>query len=504
MVSKKDLIDWFGKPRGYAHLDEAAGSAARAARVLSDPEKVKRHGFFPFIQFESKQRRVLTPDHWKSPKIAEMKAKCRPLAYCSHIDRYIYSYYSKYLNEKYNDWTALHDLDDCVVAYRSSDNSPKFLHKNNITYAKAAFEFINRNKPCRVVVSDFEGYFDNIDHCYLKNRLCDLLNVEQLDDDLYAVYKNVTKYSIINKNDIDKFIFENEGVLIRKAENSPLLTKEQFAEFRETGGIHRHKDLYGIPQGSPISAVLSNIYLMEFDLALKQFADQCNGFYIRYCDDLILIAPDADGAPTYTEIHEFLNSWTSGSKIQHLKCSSNKTKYFYFSNAGCAELDRKTEKPKYSAKSGKNRLDYLGFVFDGKTVQLRPKSVLKYYYRAYKKIQNSANQENGGRHNIYAIYSDKIYRNTNLIPRGGKRSVDRYIRLDQYAQNRVPGRRLYNFKVVTTVGVAKKIELQGNYITYIKRVRKTFENSELIFVERILKRHLTKLGNRFRKCNMVV
>lgn len=504
MVSRKDLVDWFGEPRGYAHLDEATGSVIRAAKVLSDTENVKKHGFFPFIQFKSKQRGVLTPDHWKSPKIAEMKVKSRPLAYCSHIDRYIYSYYSRFLNEKYNEWTALHGLDDCVVAYRSSENSSKFLHKNNITYAKAAFEFINKNKPCRVIVSDFESYFDNIDHRYLKDRLCDLLGVEQLDDGLYAVYKNITKFAVISREDIDKFRLEKKVICDGSTGNCPLLTKEQFAEFRKKRLIYQHKDSYGIPQGSPISAVLSNIYLMEFDLALKQFADQCNGFYIRYCDDLILIVPDVDGAPAYTEIYGFSNSWTSGSKIPHLKCSVNKTKYFYFSNVGCIELDRVTKKPKHSTKSGKNRLDYLGFVFDGKTVQLRPKSILKYYYRVYKKIQNSANQENGGRHNIYAIYSDKIYRNINIIPRERKRSVDKYIRLDQYVKNRVPGRRLYNFKIVTVAGVAKKIELQGNYITYVRRVKKTFENSELIFVERILKRHLTKLGNEFRKCNMIV
>lgn len=508
MVSVKDLVAWFGKPRKYVHLDEAEGCVVRAANVLSDSKKVSQHGFFPFIQFQTKQRRVLTPDQWISPKIAEMKIKRRPLAYCSHTDRYIYSYYSKKLNEQYNKWTDLHCLDECVVAYRRAENSTKFLHKNNISYAKSAFEFIKRNSPCKVVVSDFTGYFDHIDHRYLKHRLCDLLNVYRLDEGLYAVYKNITKFSFIDKEDVDAYRIAKGIDFDDNGKAGRLLTKEQFAEFREKRYIHRNEHSYGIPQGSPISAVLSNIYLMKFDLALKNFADKYNGFYIRYCDDLILIVPDDEGAPSFAEIYNFLNSWTSGSKIPHLECSPDKTRYLYFDGSGCCEIDKTTGKPKHSIKSGKNRLDYLGFVFDGVVVRLRPKSILKYYYRVYKKIRNSVKQERdcrkGGRHNIYIIYSNKIYRDANIIPKGGSRSRKQYIRLDHYVPSRISTRGLYNFKIVSINGTAKRVELQGNYITYIRRVKKIFEGSGLIFDEKILCRHLMKIGNRFRRCERIL
>lgn len=509
MVSGKDLVDWFGKPRGYAHLDEATGSVIRAAEILSDPKKAKQHGFFPFIQFESKQRRLLTPDRSKSSKVYKVDLKRRKLAYCSHVDRYIYSYYSRYLNEKYNEWAELHDLDECVVAYRSSDNCSKFLHKNNITHAKAAFEFINKNKPCRVVVSDFNGYFDNIDHQYLKHRLCELLNVYRLDEDLYAVYKNITKFSFIEKGDIDKYRVAKGIIVADGKEGNRLLTKEEFAEFRENGYIQRNRQDFGIPQGSPISAVLSNIYLLKFDLALKKFADKYHGLYIRYCDDLILIIPDQVGTPSFVEIYNFLNSWTSGSKIPHLECSTKKTRYFYFDGSGCFEIDRVTGKSKYPAKSGRKRLDYLGFVFDGSVVRLRPKSILKYYYRVYKKISNSVRQEKechkgGGRHNIYVLYSDKIYRNINIIPEDKLQSRERYIRLDRYAQGQTSARSLYNFKIMTIGKNKKRVELRGNYITYVRRVKKTFEGSDLIFDERILSRNLMKIGNRFRRCQRIL
>lgn len=44
------------------------------------------------------------------------------------------------------------------------------------------------------MIGDFTNFFDNLDHLYLKQQLCQLLGVCQLPDDYYAVYKSVTKY----------------------------------------------------------------------------------------------------------------------------------------------------------------------------------------------------------------------------------------------------------------------------------------------------------------------
>jgi retron-type reverse transcriptase len=47
----------------------------------------------------------------------------------------------------------------------------------------------------------------------------------------------------------------------------------------------------GIPQGSPISALLSNIYMFSFDKHMKNYVDSIGGKYFRYCDDMLLIVP---------------------------------------------------------------------------------------------------------------------------------------------------------------------------------------------------------------------
>jgi len=45
----------------------------------------------------------------------------------------------------------------------------------------------------------------------------------------------------------------------------------------------------GIPQGSPMSAVLSNIYMIDFDKRLNQLAIQKGFLYKRYCDDILIV-----------------------------------------------------------------------------------------------------------------------------------------------------------------------------------------------------------------------
>ena len=47
-----------------------------------------------------------------------------------------------------------------------------------------------------MIIGDFSHFFDSLDHTYLKKQICDVLDVEILPPDYYAVFKNITKYSI--------------------------------------------------------------------------------------------------------------------------------------------------------------------------------------------------------------------------------------------------------------------------------------------------------------------
>jgi group II intron reverse transcriptase/maturase len=59
----------------------------------------------------------------------------------------------------------------------------------------------------------------------------------------------------------------------------------------------------GIPQGSPLSPLLGNLYLVEFDRAVQQNHPR----YIRYCDDLIVVAAtEAEVQTAHAEIQKLL------------------------------------------------------------------------------------------------------------------------------------------------------------------------------------------------------
>ena len=73
-------------------------------------------------------------------------------------------------------------IDDNSVAYRN--NHPG---KNNVDYSLRALEFIKEQRKCMIMIGDFTHFFDNLEHSYLKKRICDLLEVERLPEDFYAI-----------------------------------------------------------------------------------------------------------------------------------------------------------------------------------------------------------------------------------------------------------------------------------------------------------------------------
>lgn len=173
----------------YSHFDFKTNIVS-SWDYISDPSKVAKHGFYPFIHYEQKQI--------KFRKKKGKKIKVRNIYYAAHIDSCIYQYYSFLLNEKYNDRVKNDNLSDVAVAYRTD------LGKSNIHFAKSAFDFMKNSDTCYIMIGDFTDFFDTLEHNYLKYRICDLMGTNCLPNDYYSVFKNVTKYSYVELTDLLK------------------------------------------------------------------------------------------------------------------------------------------------------------------------------------------------------------------------------------------------------------------------------------------------------------
>lgn len=216
----------------YAHFD-CRTDIQKSAKKVTDPDWVSHHGFYPFIHYEKDCSKYTSKGK---------KDKKRDICYASHIDRCILQYYCHEMNELYNTRIREYGIQDVPVAYRSD------LGLNNIHLAKQAFDFIRENPSSYVMIGDFTGFFDNLDHAYLKGRWCQLLGVDQLPPDHYAIFKNITRYSVWELNDLLELNgLPNTSTGRRKLNaQQTVITAGLYKENRSH--IHKHTDPFGIPQ----------------------------------------------------------------------------------------------------------------------------------------------------------------------------------------------------------------------------------------------------------------
>ncbi len=425
------------KDKYYTHFDVKKHHNDYENRV-ENIAWVSKHGFYPFIHFSMKFNKYTNDAQGKK----YIKPKERDIFYAAHIDRYIYEYYGNRLNNKYNRYLKMNGTSRVSTAYRNCTPG-----KCNIDFAKEVFEFIVKCEAAYIYVGDFTKFFDNLDHKYLKEKIKCVVGEESLDVAGYAIYKNLTRFSYIEADDI-----EHETGMLRR----DMRDLEKYFETADFQAVKRkylkknRKD-YQIPQGSSISAVYANVYMVDFDKKLNDFITSHKGMYRRYCDDIIMVIPMNKGdllRGADKKITDFV--YRVRDEIPRLDLNPEKTEHFFYENGVLEKIMGES-----------SLINYLGFTFDGKTVRIRDKSLFKYYCRAYRKIKKvkEARDErsfNAGRKAIYKSY--------------------------------------------THLGVKKDPKEHGNFLTYAYKADKIFKQSELLNSEirNQVKRHWWKIENRLR------
>ncbi len=440
------------RPSQYAHFDQRV-SLAQCWSYITNPESVAKHGFYPFIHYDLKSRKI------KSGKKADPKV--RSIYYAAHLDGWIYKYYAYLFNELYNKRVNKDGIASVAVAYRTD------LKKSNIQFAHEAFKFIRSFTPCHVMIGDFTDFFDTLNHKYLKQQLCDLMDVHQLPADFYAVFKNVTKFSylelanLLTLNGLDDTL-KNRRVLNKKPK---VLTSEAFRVNKNQISQNPRKIL-GVPQGSPISATFANIYMLTADKAIHKFVCSHNGFYMRYSDDFIIVLPD-DPQTDFMELYCWIKSELNS--IPDLTLQEKKTKLFYVADG---RVENRTNRYIPDVDSGKDVIDFLGFSFDGVSITIRDKTISKYYHRTYRKIKtitSSGGYTPAGKH----ISCERLYKK---YSRKGTIAYQKRQAAQQHTS--------LNMK-----------EIKGNFLDYVDRAQVEFAGEP---IDRGTKRHMQKIRKRLK------
>lgn len=341
----KDTNDWY-KQRHYLHFDRPI-NLKNACSIVKNPDVVASHSFYPLINYVVESKKI------RKDKLTDkiiVKKKQRPIAYASHVDSHIYSFYAKYLSEKYEQKLTTLGLNDCILAFRS-------LGKSNIHFALDAFNKIKDVGPCSAVALDLSKFFDTLDHQILKEKWADLINNSKLPPDHFNIFKSVTNFSQVEK----EALYKRLCISLNNPKNGRHRICEPL-EFRNTVRkeklIVTNNNSFGIPQGSPLSALLSNIYMIDFDKEMKTYVDIHGGFYYRYCDDMLFIVP----TPLRDKVAGFARQ-----EIEKLKVNINPDK---------------TELRTFNSFNNKliadHPLQYLGFIFDGNDIYLRSSSLARY------------------------------------------------------------------------------------------------------------------------------
>lgn len=439
-------------PRKYTHFDPKIQFVS-CQGYICNPSKIKQHAFYPLIHFTKESRRI-KHGHRADPKL-------RQIYYASHIDSWIYRYYAYLYNELYNTELKSLGLGDVSVAYRTD------LGKSNIDFACSAFSALRDFPSCYVIIGDFTNFFDSLEHRYLKLRLCKLLQVNQLPCDHYAVYKSVTNFHYWELNDLLAYyhLSNNRRDIKQFNAKDRALTPQEFRANRacicknQTPGV-------GIPQGTPISAIYANIYMLEADKLINTLVKSLGGIYMRYSDDFMIVLP-TDSESEFTKYYATISDIIAS--IPGLELQGKKTKLFYYSDAHVRNI---TKDFIPESNVGKNIIDFLGFSFDGCSVKIREKTTFKYYTRMYRKAKT-------------------IVRNNGMSPKGKKISCKNLYSKYSYKGSLYFKQRVARKKNLTL----SSEERHGNFLDYVARAQDKFAGEP---IDCSTRNHMQKIRKRLK------
>jgi RNA-directed DNA polymerase len=438
------------KLKKYPHFDpyfDFYNLSAQIKRKVADSslKSISSYPFLPFVKILTKTPRY----RYQEDKASyNLETKIRPISFASHFDSYIYAFYAFALTEKYQEYIRERKFDECVLAYRTDLNG-----LCNIQFAKEAFnkvrEQLHQSGSCIAIALDITGYFDNIDHQLLKEKWCKVLKLKELPADQYQVYRSLTKYAYVNytsylkhfKISIDSKrktgvrwqslldLMDNDLAGSKLLEKFRYLRSQKLVVTNQPKVNKKTKEIEnrGIPQGSSMSAVLSNIYLIDFDEYVHRLSKKYGFTYRRYCDDLLIICKPSDQVELANSIiNEIENKYSltiQTKKADIINFSSNSKGKIRGFNVKKIIKQNATVNDLNEAKYYKS-LQYLGFEFNGQDIFVRSGSLSKYFQKLNRRVVKTIMMAYSSKSKSLTIKRKQLYEKYSHL---GKRNFLSYV-----------------------------------------------------------------------------
>jgi hypothetical protein len=333
-------------------------------------------------------------------------------------------------------------------------------------------------------VFDIENFFPSLNHKKLKLAWAKILGNKTLPKDHYNLFKATTNFSYVKLHDLklNKKYFDEKKLAQLKKEGKHTFFRNINELIESDIIIHKNQKkksgkLIGIPQGLPISALLANIYMLEFDEAIvNKLVLKKNIFYRRYSDDITIICQKEQIAQVEKTFKDEIN------KIE-LSLSFEKTEktLFKINNNRLQSYRMINDKLKYNLP-----LNYLGFEFYGYQTLIKSKNLAQFYREMKQSIKRKSKRVENLKENFLVdelpIFKRKIYR--------------------LYSFKGVKKREIPAKKTIYINGKTKtqhfNRKFRGNYLKYVYQASKELDAPE---IKRQLRNHWKILQKTMKNYN---